>query len=96
MPRTLAKLLPVIIGVASFGLGVVGSVFASGVRVGAVETRVMTLEQCAVDAAEVDTEQDARLRQVEMATAVLPGMAEDIREIREMLNLLASHQPDRS
>jgi len=99
MPRTLAKLLPVIIGIASFGLGLIGSSFASGVRFGQVETRVMTLEQCAVTAADVDAAQDERIRQVEAAAAVLPGMAEDIREIRaqmsEVLNLLATRQPAR-
>jgi hypothetical protein len=101
MPKTLAKMLPVFVGLVGLGLGVTVDVFAGGVRVGNVETRVATLEQCASNTVLANTAQDERLRQVETAVATIPAMAEDIREMRaqvtQILTLLATtHQPDRS
>lgn len=92
MPRTLLKLIPVVIGLSSFGLGVIGGVYAAGQRMGHIETRIDVLEICSQDITVTTQEHDERLRQVENAVATIPIMATDIREMRgqltQMLNLL--------
>lgn len=100
MPRVLlTRVLPVALALASAGVGAFGWAWASGSTVGKLETRLEVVEDCAGEAAETLRCHDERIRAVESATAVLPSMAQDIREIREDLgdltNLLVALMQDR-
>ena len=70
----------------TIALSIVGAGFAAGVRVGAVEARVATVEDCAVYTTGQIEAHDERIREVESAVAVLPAMAEDIRQIRDQIS----------
>ena len=94
MPKHLLKLIPILIGVGSFGLGIMGGVWAGGIRVGQIETRVHTLESCSEYTVLTLDQLDERVRATEAAAATLPAIAEDLREIRsqmqDLITLLAS------
>ena len=83
MPKLLLRYgIPVL----TIAMSVIGAGFAAGVRVGMVEARVTTVEDCAVYTTNQIEAHDARIRDVEAAVALLPNMAQDIREIRTQIN----------
>ena len=98
MPKTLLKYW---IPLASLGLGLMGGVYGNGIRVGQAEQRITGLERQLTALAEMtcatQTQHDERIRATEAATALIPGMATDLREIRiqvaDMMTLLVEeHQ----